>query len=101
MSKVNSTPFLQGDTISFDCNDSWAESVNLSGLPGSAGLPITINSYGGCVSDTPTLEGAHITGSNFVIVDGLDLASSITGSLSSISLSNNVTFQNSTFSDSV
>ena len=36
LAKVNSTPLLQGDTVSLLCSESWAENLNLNSLPGSA-----------------------------------------------------------------
>ncbi|GAB0174679.1 MAG: hypothetical protein HHAS10_05580 [Candidatus Altimarinota bacterium] len=98
LAKVNGTPLLQGDTVSLLCSASWAESLNLSSLPGSVGLPITINSYGGCPSDTATVEGVNIIGSSYVVISGIDVSDSLPGSIVDIDTSSNITVMNSTIS---
>jgi Bacterial Ig domain len=100
LAQVNGTSFLQGDTISLLCSDSWAETLVVSAAPGSTGLPITINSYGSCPADTPTIEWINIVWSTYVLVDGIDVNSSNPGALVSVDTSENVAIQNSTISGS-
>lgn len=98
LAKVNGTSLLQGDTVSLDCSSSWTESLNLTSLPWSAWLPITIDSYGGCPADTATIEWVNIVGSNYVVISGIDVSNSLPGSIVDIESSNNITLMNSTIS---
>ncbi len=98
MSKVNGTALLQGDTVSLLCSESWAETLSLNAVPGSAGLPITINNYGSCVGNTATIEGVNISNSAYVVIDGIDVTNALPGSIVNINASNNIVVQNTTVS---
>jgi hypothetical protein len=56
LAQVSGTTFLQGDTVSLLCSETWAETLTIAATPGSVALPITVNSYGSCPGDTPTVE---------------------------------------------
>lgn len=58
VSKVNSTVFSAGDTISFKKGETWRESL-AEPYPGSSGNPITISSYGSS-TNKPIISGADV-----------------------------------------
>ncbi|MBP9811940.1 tandem-95 repeat protein [Candidatus Gracilibacteria bacterium] len=100
LAQVSGTTFLQGDTVSLLCSETWAETLTIAATPGSVALPITVNSYGSCPGDTPTVEGVTIVGSSYIIIDGIDIANATPGPIVSIDSSDYIALQNSTISGS-
>ena len=56
LSKVNSTTFSAGDSILFQCGESWSGQLYPKGS-GSSGSPITINYYGDPNNGYPQING--------------------------------------------
>lgn len=76
VSKVNSSSFSGGDTISFNKGDTWAEQLTVPSS-GSVGNVITFNTYGSGaapkLTGDPTLRVLDINNKNYITVTGLEL----------------------------
>jgi parallel beta-helix repeat protein len=98
LAKVSSEPFLQGDTITFDCNDSWTGGLNLNNLVGSPALPITFASYGSCSGARASIDSVMITNSSYLTLSELSINDTLGGTTVSVSDSSYVSLLDSDLS---
>lgn len=73
LSMVNSTPLLQGDTVSLLCGETWTGTLQVNS-GGSLGMPVTINSYGTCTNANKPVLGNVVVNASYVQLSGLSIA---------------------------